>query len=47
MDLVYVGSNTMLRVGERDRDLRSVTVVTEDGKHTYTATREEWPPHEN
>ena len=47
MDLAYVGSNTMLRVGERDRNLQSVTVMTDDGKHTFTATRKEWPPHGN
>ncbi|MFJ2143997.1 hypothetical protein [Arthrobacter sp. JUb115] len=45
-DLAYVGSNTMLRVGERDKDLRSVTVVTQDGEFEYVATREEWPSAE-
>lgn len=46
-DLAYVGSNTMLRVGERDKDLRSVTVVTQDRTFEYVATREDWPPFEN
>ncbi len=45
-DLAYVGSNTMLRIGERDKDLRSVTVVTQDGQFEYVATRADWPPVE-
>lgn len=46
-DLAYVGSNTMLRVGEQDKNLRSVTVVTQDGEFKYVATREDWPPFES
>ncbi|MFJ2619071.1 hypothetical protein [Glutamicibacter sp. NPDC087344] len=45
-DLAYVGSNTMLRIGARDKNLQSVTVVTRDQEHSYEATRENWPPVE-
>lgn len=45
-DLAYVGSNTMLRIGEREPNLERITVLTQDGKHSYVATRAQWPPME-
>lgn len=43
-DLAYVGSNMMLRIGEHADEMKVITVVTQDGKHEYVATREQWTP---